>query len=414
MEIPISYATDKNNCLQVRVSMESVMKNINTDVVVNFYVLCNHTVDDIGKNIIANINNSYNNCTVKFIDTKDSFEGAYNALSNEGVASNATYFRLLLPEYLENYNTCIYLDADTIVCEDLSKLFNKDINEYYVCGVKDIAVVTRYQKSDPVMIDMCKTLNVDSLDSYINAGVLYMNLDKMRKDNISHKFMECIKYHFRFQDQDIINKVLFGKIVLLEMRYNSRVDCDRYFSDFLISEQEKKAALENPAIIHFAGACKPWENIGVRCGEIWWDYFYEMKDIDYVLSYNGLDIIKKINKKMRVKKNAIQNIVDIFSGTKPIYVYGAGDYGRFIGEYILKGCDLFKGYIITGESQDDDVYKFNDVKAQIVKENAVIFICVMEFYQAEIIDNLKNEGIKDYIVMNSEVMDILKADLNLL
>ena len=148
MHIAIVFSTDINNWLPVRVCMESVMSNINKNVEVLFYVLHDNSADDIKKKTISNIQDFYSNCKIKFINANDDFIGAYAPELEENIPSNSTYFRLKIPSYLADEDKCLYLDTDTIVCSDISLLFEKDFYISIFMGSKmyflmpDIKIMT--------------------------------------------------------------------------------------------------------------------------------------------------------------------------------------------------------------------------------------------------------------------------------
>ena len=53
--------------------------------------------------------------------------------------TSPTYYRLLLPALLPDVEKCIYIDGDTIVDGDISKLYAEDLGDNLVAGVKAFA-----------------------------------------------------------------------------------------------------------------------------------------------------------------------------------------------------------------------------------------------------------------------------------
>jgi lipopolysaccharide biosynthesis glycosyltransferase len=89
-------------------------------------------------------------------------------------------------------------------------------------------------------------------DNYYNAGVMLINLDFWRKNNVQSKlfeFAENNKDIILWQDQDVINCVLSSSIQELSNEYNYQ-----YFLYPEINFEEYK----NCSILHLAGAFKPW------------------------------------------------------------------------------------------------------------------------------------------------------------
>lgn len=55
--------------------------------------------------------------------------------------SKAAYFRLLIPELIREYDKCIYLDCDIIVHGDLKELYEIELGNNYLAGVKDCHII---------------------------------------------------------------------------------------------------------------------------------------------------------------------------------------------------------------------------------------------------------------------------------
>ena len=103
-----------------------------------------------------------------------------------------------------------------------------------------------------------KTINV-TLDEYFNAGVLLMNLKKLREDSIPEKIFRFAEEHFDIitaADQDMINVVCAGKIKPISTTWNWYISLERKSSKKL-----KKLFGEYwtpvPSVIHYYSAFKP-------------------------------------------------------------------------------------------------------------------------------------------------------------
>ena len=71
-------------------------------------------------------------------------------------------------------------DCDVIVLKDISELYFQDISDYALAGVED---VNNFALARNIELDLSKT-------TYINAGVLLLNLEELKKN----KYMELIKH----------------------------------------------------------------------------------------------------------------------------------------------------------------------------------------------------------------------------
>ena len=179
---------------------------------------------------------------------------------------------------------------------------------------------------------------MDNRLEYINAGVLLLNLEKMRECNTQSKFLELVSKNYHHMDQDIINVACEGKILFLDSIYNS-------FSFLKIN---------NPSIIHFAGGndCRPWRNTMAKYSDEWWIYASFFSDSSQYKQCKSLaDSFTKEYFQM--------SLVKAVGEYKNVYVFGAGKYGRIL-------IDAFKANGISVKAVLDnsaDSHFFNvDIK----------------------------------------------------
>lgn len=149
-----------------------------------------------------------------------------------------TYVRLCLPFYIpQNVDKVIYLDADMIVLEDISKLWHTDLNGKVIAGVVDRSEVV---SSSWGGIQNYKELGLHHDTKYFNAGLLMIDLNKWRQQNFTEVVLKCISENRKcatFPDQYGLNVVFANQWLEL----NSLWNC--------IPMRNEK----NPYLIHFIG-----------------------------------------------------------------------------------------------------------------------------------------------------------------
>lgn len=283
MKIPICFATDDKFFKCLCVCVASILKNANVDDEFEFYILNSNCISHENKNIFTELK-KIKNFEVYYIDVdKDVIE---NLLKKAGITiAPETYFRLFLSSLLPKHLTkVIYLDGDTIVCESIKDLFMTDLSDYYIAGVEDIGY---YDNS------ICFGRKRENF-TYVNAGLILVNLEKFRKENVELKFISFLNnpgiklFH---HDQDIINFVLHDKCKILDLRYNVQ---DTFYNISkgvrLHPAQDRiKKALKNPAIIHFSGSSKPWKFSYSVYAKYWFKY---LKYTPYKHNFKISDRIK--------------------------------------------------------------------------------------------------------------------------
>lgn len=119
--------------------------------------------------------------------------------------SHTTYYRLFIPDMYPQYDKAIYIDSDTITIGDISKLYEQNIDGYYVAGVRDQVVIQDETFGEYVE----KVLGLDR-HAYFNAGMLLMNCKVFREENLLQKFIQLLNtYTFVVaQDQDYLNIIV--------------------------------------------------------------------------------------------------------------------------------------------------------------------------------------------------------------
>ena len=156
-----------------------------------------------------------------------------SALKPKGVNAGTHYsYMTLLRVQLANIvpeDKVVYLDVDTVVCDDISPLWEVDMTGKWWGAVKESQ--TWYRPFD---------------NDYYNNGVSIYNLKQMREDGIVPTFVKEIEnVRYPFPDQDVMNKYCVpDKVVSLPVRYNESNCC---------------GMTDNPAIVHYAGS-NSWYN----------------------------------------------------------------------------------------------------------------------------------------------------------
>lgn len=129
-------------------------------------------------------------------------------------------FRAFVPELLADLDKVIYLDCDVIVNLDIKELWNIDLHGKSLAGVRDVlAYVSPWSLNGSyVRLSGCRN------DSYINSGVLVMNLTKIRKlGKFSAIFTAWLlrnAHLYTWGDQSALNAIFRDDIELIDPRFN--------------------------------------------------------------------------------------------------------------------------------------------------------------------------------------------------
>lgn len=294
-KINILCATDENYAIYCLVMLTSLFEN-NNDVDFKVFIISDNLSNDKFK-LFNNLEKRYNQKISIIEIPKDLFE---NFPIREGDhISLASYYRIacgiLLPEEVKRV---IYLDCDLIINTNIKPLWNFSLENYYMGAI-----------IDSVSKKQSERLNLNSGSDYYNAGVLLINVEKFREYEIFDKCLKEINLNpdkFIFHDQDLLNKVLEGKIKKLPLIYNVQSALIRKdlshnpnyeYVAFDVKEEVCKY-LKKPYefIIHYDGPIKPWSKypfLKPAFSRIWYKY-YKILGIKYQHKY-AIPLKRKIN-----------------------------------------------------------------------------------------------------------------------
>jgi lipopolysaccharide biosynthesis glycosyltransferase len=243
-KVEVLYAFNDAVADMACVSMTSML--CNTDRHCRIHIFENRLSDGI-KGKIKRLENMFNNAEVVFHHIGDEL------VADLPITEWAMemWYRVLAPEVLEHSEKIIYLDSDTVVDGDISKMWDIDLGGHYAAVAKHR--LRNGNKAAP--------LGLPDSGIYFNSGVVVFNLSALRKTDLLKRIRGCHeelrkKLEARYlPDQDVLNYLFKGNIILLPPGYNFTVDTPAPFAidhDFA-SLDEWGDAFKNPLVIHYVG-----------------------------------------------------------------------------------------------------------------------------------------------------------------
>ena len=172
--IPIVLAADNNYRYPLMVTMLSAIMNADEGTEYQFIILISEKFEFDSIKLINKLLQQYNMPEAVFYDMHAKYSDMKIHVNH---LTYACFYRLQLPELLKDVDKCIYLDVDTIVKKDLSLLFDIDLEDNYIAGVKAAGYYYPEDKKEKNR----EMLGIKEFNQYINSGVLSINLKKMRQ-----------------------------------------------------------------------------------------------------------------------------------------------------------------------------------------------------------------------------------------
>ena len=220
--------------------------------------------------------------TLHFIPMQDEFTAFFTHMH----FSRATFYRLILDSILSSRDKVIYIDCDTIVLGDLRELWSLDLGDRPIAAVHDY-IMEMFCRSKTLSADFTGSLPAarylrdyvgipeKHCDSYFQAGLLIMNLRRIRELDITKRMTDSLMNRkYWFLDQDVLNKFFCGSHMTLPAAWNF-INVSDDVTDFLEPKraQELEEARSHPKLIHYAGyEAKPWVNPSAALAEYYFTY----------------------------------------------------------------------------------------------------------------------------------------------
>lgn len=256
----VAFSADHNYIMPTSVAILSLLE-CSRDCKPCIYLLHDDSVTKEDFAMLAALVAPYDT-SLHYLNVGNRFE---NAHEDHGV-TKATYYRLLLPELLPDLSKVIYCDGDILFQCSVSELWGYELSDNLVAGV---------HRQNYTLPEYAKYISSIGLDpsTYINAGILILNLDGLRKDNIESKMSNFAQSKYKYQDQDLINITFQGRIFYLPERFNA-------------PPYKSLGSNMLHGIVHYCGV-KPWKQYNHTAFE-WWMYYRKTPfyDADYEYRYS--------------------------------------------------------------------------------------------------------------------------------
>ena len=264
--IPIAFAFDNNLILPACVCISSLLMHAHKDTFYDIFILHSEK-EKLKREQLDRLSQYYPNCRIQYREVDETFDHAFEI---RGITT-PTYYRLLIPELVSEYDKIIYSDVDVIFRSDLSEIYNEiDLTNCYVAGVNALIPFI------PNMKEYYTKLGRVDIEGVIYAGNIIINSKKIREENVVSRFKDLARNKFRFQDLDVLNIVCQGRISYMkpafclttyffELALNNRTALYDYWK-----EEDIQDAMD-VGIVHYNGQ-KPWKGYCVNF-DIWWEYY---------------------------------------------------------------------------------------------------------------------------------------------
>lgn len=236
------------------VNLQSVIDFSSQDTTYDI-ILLHDGLDERTKKMLRYPFRGLKNFSVRFIDFRYLLVN-YSFHTERGYLP-IIYGRLVAPHILSEFDRIIYLDSDLIMNCDVRELYEIDLKDNFIAGVRDLPMIAWGSIKDHEEYKNLNRLRLSDKENYINSGVLVFN-NRIFNQTFPVQFLlnYATSRKWRWMDQDVLNKLCDGKILLLPQEYNVLLSLrkdDEILRTSNLTEliSEYKKAMEHPKILHY-------------------------------------------------------------------------------------------------------------------------------------------------------------------
>lgn len=257
----ILYTINANFVPQVAAAITSVCENNKQAEELHFFIMSLQVSKENEEKLteyVKSFSSDHHSCSIDFIeleDIKKHFSFSFDTTGWNPIVLARLLLEQLIPKEVERI---IYLDGDTIVRGDLTKLWETDMGEKAIGACMEPTCSLKRKEE----------MGLKNLP-YHNAGVLLIDLKNWRKNGTGKEILDYYEAHngrLFANDQDAINGSQKDRIHTLSMTYNYHNTYDIYCyrllqknCDYPVpSKDEVRRIKKDPCIIHFLGEERPW------------------------------------------------------------------------------------------------------------------------------------------------------------
>jgi lipopolysaccharide biosynthesis glycosyltransferase len=270
----VALCVDDGNADQAAVTIASVLAHLSAGPPLTFHIFHGELPSRRSRSLERLAVGPHRLC-VHYVENR------FRTLALFDHVTSAALLRLQLGEFLPALDRVLYLDADILAVADIRPLLATDLGGAVAGAVKDFGLHAALSE-EAVTGRLDHLLHVrDALGwdpdnfVYVNSGVLLLDLATLRRERFAERAGQLVLDHphrFRWRDQDAMNLLLSGRIVLMDPRWNTMVwflerEPRRNHADVAATALQRR----DPWLLHFSGACKPWHcHVDIADYRRWW------------------------------------------------------------------------------------------------------------------------------------------------
>lgn len=275
----IVYGIDEKYLPCLIVSMYSLLETVSGPVKVTIYVVGEKKKFEV----ISKVANHFSNVVVKIHRFSAEELVEYEMTETAKRFPVASMIPLFIPKLVDE--KCLFIDADTLVLDDISKLYYTDLKGNLIGAVPhyQLSVYEKFASSSgyfdfffqskKVKINRSLERRANRLGftvnelatEYFSTGVILFDIKAIRECGELDEMInlkEIQKFWSHFPDEEFLNNLFLNRVLFLHCKWNVPKDFPGIMRQYFPSQlkNEIQSAIIDPSILHFANLYlkKPW------------------------------------------------------------------------------------------------------------------------------------------------------------
>lgn len=278
----IVFSFDEKYAKYFSVVLVSLIRYADKDYVYDLIVLYDSLSDQTIQKLQKLVPDGF---SLRFFNVSDCAVENFGDLSGsivEGKWVISTFYDLLIPLIMPDYEYVLYCDSDIVFQDDPGNLFETSLNSRPFAAAQDsFSLSFALNPEDKFLLNQAaflhNTLEITNPKKYFNTGVILFHIPSIDKEEYIKKVQVALSFpELPTVDQDVLNYVFKDNTVLVPLRFNLQAPVLGQLKnrpDFVQANPEAEELLEvsqTPAIVHYTTHNKPWLYPNCELGYCFW------------------------------------------------------------------------------------------------------------------------------------------------
>lgn len=235
--------------------------------------------------------------------------------------NQSTLYGLFLDQALpETVERVMFLDTDIVVHNDLSEVYNLDLEDKLIAsGGLEREDVEYLLTEERHLLDYFSD-EQELFDNFVVKGLLIIDVNKYRELHIGDKCLDVLKYHPECigLDQDALTIVCKGMVKHYASRWFQQ--WRRVVADGSAGTGCTRTTIEDVGVIHYCTSYKPWTDPEYKLADEFWKVSYDTEWYPEIVEEFRRRTVQRVFR-YRFPWNCV-------NAGEEIFIYGAGVVGR--------------------------------------------------------------------------------------